>query len=314
MPRVGERIAVIDLGTNSTRLLVAEVEDGSVRELERRTAITRLGEGVDANGRLSDPAMERVFEVLAGYREEIDRRGAAKVVAVATSAVRDADNGERFRERLRERFGIEARTIPGDEEARLTFLGATLALASENEPTLVLDIGGGSTEFVVGRPRSEPDFHVSTRLGSVRQTERHLRDDPPSDEQLERLRSEARHTIAAEVPQGVRSATSEGIAVAGTATSVAAIDLDLEPYDPKRVEGHPLTLEKTERILSMLAGLPVEERREVTGLHPERAPTIVAGVAILAEAMEAFGLDRMSASEADILHGAALTATGVTSA
>jgi exopolyphosphatase / guanosine-5'-triphosphate,3'-diphosphate pyrophosphatase len=251
-----------------------------------------------------------VFEALARYREQIDRHGAGKVVAVATSAVRDADNGEEFREQLRERFGIEARTIPGEEEARLTFLGATSALASDSEPTLVLDIGGGSTEFVVGRPRSEPDFHVSTKLGSVRQTERHLRHDPPSAEQLERVRSEARDTIAAEVPEDVRSATSKGIAVAGTATSVAAIDLELDPYDPERVEGHPLTLEKTERILSMLAGLPVEERRGVTGLNPERAPTIVAGVAILAEAMQAFGLDRMSASESDILHGAALTAAG----
>jgi exopolyphosphatase/guanosine-5'-triphosphate,3'-diphosphate pyrophosphatase len=224
--------------------------------------------------------------------------------------VRDADNGEEFREQLRERFGIEARTIPGEEEARLTFLGATSALASDSEPTLVLDIGGGSTEFVVGRPRSEPDFHVSTKLGSVRQTERHLHHDPPSAEQLERVRSDARDTIAAEVPEDVRSATSKGIAVAGTATSVAAIDLELDPYDRERVEGHPLTLEKTERILAMLAGLPVEERRAVTGLNPERAPTIVAGVAILAEAMQAFELDRMSASESDILHGAALTAAG----
>ena len=310
MPPVGERIAVIDLGTNSTRLLVAEVEDGSVRELERRTEITRLGEGVDAGGLLSDAAMERVFEALAGYREEIDRHGAGKMVAVATSAVRDADNGDEFRGQLRERFGIEARTIPGEEEARLTFLGATSALASDSQRTLVLDIGGGSTEFVVGRPRSEPDFHVSTKLGSVRQTERHLHHDPPSCEQLERLRSEARDTIAAAVPEDVRWATSKGIAVAGTATSVAAIDLELDPYEPERVEGHPLTLEKTERILSMLAGLPVEERRGVTGLNPERAPTIVAGVAILAEAMEAFGLDRMSASESDLLHGAALAAAG----
>jgi exopolyphosphatase/guanosine-5'-triphosphate,3'-diphosphate pyrophosphatase len=301
-------IAVIDLGTNSSRLLVAEVKDGSVRELARETEITRLGEGVDAGGRLSEDAMERVFAVLERYQEAI--KEADTVVAVATSAVRDAENGEEFREELRERFGIEARTIPGEEEARLTFLGATSALAEDGDPTLVLDIGGGSTEFVVGRPRTEPDFHVSTKLGSVRHTERHLHDDPPSPEQLERLRREVRETIEAEIPGDVRSSTSEGIAVAGTATSVAAIDLELDPYDPERVEGHALTPEKTERILAMLAGLPVEKRREVTGLHPERAPTIVAGVAILVEAMGAFGLDRMRASESDILHGAALTAAG----
>jgi exopolyphosphatase / guanosine-5'-triphosphate,3'-diphosphate pyrophosphatase len=303
------RIAVLDLGTNSTRLLVADVRDGKVEEVERKTSITRLGQDVDRTGRLAPEAMERVYETVAGYREIVDELGAKAVVAVATSAVRDSANGDELRETLNDRYGVDVKTITGDEEARLTFLGATSG-RPDDSPTLVLDIGGGSTEFVVGRPRSEPDFHVSTKLGSVRQTERHLRHDPPSAEQLDRVRSEARDTIAAEVPEDVRSATSKGIAVAGTATSVAAIDLELDPYDPERVEGHPLTLEKTERILSMLAGLPVEERRGVTGLNPERAPTIVAGVAILAEAMQAFGLDRMSASESDILHGAALTAAG----
>jgi exopolyphosphatase/guanosine-5'-triphosphate,3'-diphosphate pyrophosphatase len=314
MPGVGERIAVIDMGTNSTRLLVAEVEGGAVHELERRTEITRLGEGVDASGRLAEDAMGRVFGVLAEYRAAIDRLDAGKVVAVATSAVRDADNGEGFRAALRERFGIEARTISGDEEARLTFLGATTALDADGDATLVLDIGGGSTEFVIGRPGAEPDFHVSTRLGSVRQTERHLHDDPPEPEQVERAAAEVREIIAAEVPGQVRSDVAVGIAVAGTATSVAAIELELETYDPARVEGHRLALEETERILALLAGMPLEHRRELPGLHPERAPTIVAGVIILIEAMKAFGLDPMRASEADILHGAALTAAGVTPA
>jgi exopolyphosphatase/guanosine-5'-triphosphate,3'-diphosphate pyrophosphatase len=306
----GTRIAVIDLGTNSTRLLVAEVEDGEVHELTRQTEITRLGEGVDANGRLGDRAMDRVFDVLSRYREELDRLEAEEIVAVATSAVRDADNGEEFRQELRERFGIHARTIPGEQEARLTFLGATATLPSADAPTLVLDIGGGSTEFVVGAPRKEPSFHVSTDLGAVRQTERHLHDDPPTGGQLDRLRAEVREVVAGEVPADVRSSTESGIAVAGTATSVAAIDLELEPYDSERVEGHPLERETTERILGMLAALPLVERRRVRGLHPGRAPTIVAGVAILIEAMEAFGLDRMTASEADILHGAALTRSG----
>jgi exopolyphosphatase / guanosine-5'-triphosphate,3'-diphosphate pyrophosphatase len=300
---------VIDLGTNSSRLLVAEVEDNTVTELARHTRITRLGEGVDASGRLSDAAMERVFEVLAGYRRDIDRHGATEVVAVATSAVRDAANGHEFRAQLRERFGIEARTISGEEEARLTFAGATAALDSGGS-TLVLDIGGGSTEFVTGQPGAEPDFHVSTRLGAVRQTERHLPDDPPTTEQLDRLAAEVRQTIAGEVPEAVRSGSGAGIAVAGTATSVAAIELELEPYDRERVEGHPLRRAPTERILARLAALPVAERREVTGLHPDRAPTIVAGVCILLEAMKAFGLDSMAASEADILHGAALAAGG----
>ena len=307
MRAVAPRIGVVDLGTNSTRLLVAEVREGAVRELERRTNVTRLGEGVDASGRLAQEAMERVYDVLAGYREAIDAHGAQQVVAVATSAVRDAHNGEEFRATLRERFGIEARTISGDEEARLTFLGATAARTKDGNPTLVLDIGGGSTEFVVGSPGEKPGFHVSTQLGSVRQTERHLRNDPPPAQQLRALAREVRDTIAAEVPQEIRSATAAGIAVAGTATSVAAIDLGLDPYDPDKVDGHPLLPPTTERILDRLASVRVERRREVTGLHPDRAPTIVAGVVILLEAMKAFELARMSASEADILHGVAIT-------
>src|SRR4051812_24539264 len=151
MPRMGAPIAVVDLGTNSTRLLVAEVESGRVRELERRSVVTRLGEGVDARGRLGDAAMERVFDTLAEYRRLIDEHGADPVVAVATSAVRDSANGQEFRVVLSERFGIDAQILSGDQEARLTFLGATAARDTD-ATTLVVDIGGGSTELVIGRP------------------------------------------------------------------------------------------------------------------------------------------------------------------
>jgi exopolyphosphatase/guanosine-5'-triphosphate,3'-diphosphate pyrophosphatase len=304
-----QRIAVVDLGTNSTRLLVAEVEDGDVRELDRRSEVTRLGEGVDATGRLADGAIGRVLETLADYRGAIDRLEAGDVVAVATSAVRDADNGEEFRAELRERFGIEARTIPGDEEARLTFRGAT-ADRPPDTGTLVIDIGGGSTEYVIGAPGSDPRFHVSSRLGSVRHTERHLHDDPPPPDQLAELARDARRIVEAEVPAPLREEVAEGIAVAGTATSLAAIDQELDPYDPERVHGHELRLEACERMLEMLAALPLEERREVTGLNPDRAPTIVAGAAILVESMRVFGLEAMTTSEADLLHGAALDAAG----
>jgi exopolyphosphatase / guanosine-5'-triphosphate,3'-diphosphate pyrophosphatase len=301
------RIAVVDLGTNSTRLLVAEVENGSVRELERDTVVTRLGEAVEATGRLADDAVERVFAALDRYRDAI--AGAERTVGVATSAVRDAVNGDEFRAGLRKRFGIEARTIPGEEEARLTFLGATAGRATAGE-TLVIDIGGGSTEYVVGRPGARPDFHVSTRLGSVRHTERHLRRDPPAQEELAALARDAAAIIAAEVPEACRATVASGIAVAGTATSLAAIDQRLEPYDPERVHGYRVTLGACRRMLGELAALPVEERRAVPGLHPDRAPTIVAGAAILVESMRAFGLDRVEISERDILHGAALQAAG----
>ncbi len=301
------RIAVVDIGTNSTRLLIADVREGDLEELERRTRVTRLGDGVDASGKLGDDAVERVFKTLAGYREAIDERGAERVVAVATSAVRDAANGEQFQAELGKRFALEAETISGDEEARLTFLGATAGRPSA-DPLLVIDIGGGSTELVIGTPGTAPGFHVSTALGSVRQTERHLRDDPPASDQLDELSQAVRATIEESVPGELRSRVPVGIAVAGTATSLAAIAQELDPYDPEQVHGYALDLAACERMLAMLAALPVEQRREVTGLHPDRAPTIVAGVAILVVAMTTFELEAIEVSEADILHGAALDA------
>ena len=301
------RTAVVDLGTNSTRLLVANVADGRVAELDRRTIVTRLGEGVDSTGRLADAAVERVFAALAEFREAIDALGAERVVAVATSAVRDSANGDEFRAAMRERFAIDARTISGDEEARLTFAGATAARAGDAR-AVVIDIGGGSTEFVVGRPGAAPEFHVSTQAGSVRQTERHLASDPPAAGELSALRAEVRGIVEAGAPADVRGSVEAGIAVAGTATQLAAVDQELDRYDPERVDGYTLTREAIERMLAGLAAVPLAERRAVTGLHPDRAPTIVAGAAILAESLRSFGLAAVDVSEADILHGAALAA------
>jgi exopolyphosphatase / guanosine-5'-triphosphate,3'-diphosphate pyrophosphatase len=307
--RDGQRIAVVDLGTNSTRLLVADAgRDGALEEVERRTEVTRLGDGVDASGRLTDDAMERVYGCLAAYREAADELGVSRSIAVATSAVRDARNGAEFQKTVCERYGFDVRTLSGEEEARLTFLGATSGRGSG--PTLAVDIGGGSTEYVVGEPGSEPTFHVSTPLGSVRQTERHITEDPPRPEDLEALAAAAREIAATSIPYGVREATTTGIAVAGTATSLASIDQELEPYEPARVHGHRLLLGRCERMLDKLAALPLEEREEVKGLHPDRAPTIVAGAAILVESMRLFALDAMETSAADILHGAALAAVG----
>jgi exopolyphosphatase/guanosine-5'-triphosphate,3'-diphosphate pyrophosphatase len=302
------RVAVIDIGTNSTRLLVAEVEDGRVTELERRTTVTRLGEGLEATGRLSKTAVARVSDALADYSEAIDRLGADRVVAVATSAMRDAENGPEFRDEILRRFGIEARTISGDEEARLTFLGATAGRDPAAE-TLVIDIGGGSTEYVTGHPGADPDFHVSTRMGSVRHTERHLHSDPPTESELAALADDARSIVESDVPADIRERVDAGIAVAGTATSLAAIDQQLDPYDPDKVHGYRLPRGSCERLVAQLAALTVEERRQVTGLHPDRAPTIVAGAVILLESIRAFGLDEIEVSENDILQGAALVAS-----
>ena len=303
------RVAVVDLGTNSTRLLVAEVEDGAVHQLERRSTVTRLGQGVDASGRLADEAMQRVYATLADYRAAIDAHGAETVVAVATSAVRDAANGDEFRATMRERFGIDARTISGDEEARLTFLGATSRRAEDARPTLVIDIGGGSTELVTGTAGAAPEFHVSTQAGSVRQSERHIRSDPPAPAELKALAGEVREIIETTVPVNVRQLVSEGIAVAGTATSLASIDQALGPEGAESVDGYRLEGDACRRITDHLGSIPLAERREVAGLHPDRAPTIVAGAIILVEAMRAFHLDAVEVAGTDILHGAALASS-----
>jgi exopolyphosphatase/guanosine-5'-triphosphate,3'-diphosphate pyrophosphatase len=284
-------VAVIDIGTNTTRLLVAEPEDGDVVELERRTIITSLGKGVDATGRLADEAMDRVAEAIAGYREVIDRMGAERIVAVATSAMRDAENGPAFHDYLEEKYGIDARTISGDEEARLTFHGATAGRNDDRE-TVVIDIGGGSTEYVVGRAGHDPSFHTSTQMGSVRHSERFVHSDPPKPEELQALAEDVRATLP-------EIEADHAIAVAGTATSLAAID------GAEEVHGYHLSLASCERIGAMLAGLPLEERRNVKGLHPDRAPTIVAGAVILTESVRALGLQEVEISDRDLLHGAA---------
>jgi exopolyphosphatase/guanosine-5'-triphosphate,3'-diphosphate pyrophosphatase len=299
------RVGVVDIGTNSTRLLVADVEDGQVREVDRRTRVTRLGEGLEAGGELGEEPRRRVLAALDEYRAAIDQHGCDATTGVLTSAVRDAVNGAGFADEVQRRYGFDARTIDGETEARLTFLGATAASQDDPRPTLVIDIGGGSTELVVGA-EAEVSFHTSTPVGVVRQTERHLRDDPPPPEQLQGLVADVRATIEAAVPASVRDSAARAIAVAGTATSAAAIDLELEPYDPSRVEGHVLELGELELLLARLAAVPLAQRRRVAGLHPDRAPTIVAGVAILIEILRLFGLDEVTISEHDILWGAAL--------
>ncbi len=304
-------MAVADIGSNSTRLLIADVEDGRVvAELEHRSTVTRLGAGVDSDGRLSEDGIKRVYATLDEYRELIERREAEKRIAVLTSAVRDAANGKEFADTFRDRYGLEPHVLTGDEEASLTFLGAT----SERDPddrarTLVIDIGGGSTELVIGSGRTA-DFHVSTQAGVVRQTERHLHSDPPSQEELDELASAIREIISEAVPTGERAAIERGIAVAGTATQLAAIAQRLEPYDAEKVHGYVLELDEVRELLGRLAAVPLRQRRETPGLDPARAPTIVAGVVILVEVLGLFGLQAVEVSEHDILRGAALALAG----
>jgi exopolyphosphatase/guanosine-5'-triphosphate,3'-diphosphate pyrophosphatase len=306
------RVAVVDIGTNTTRLLVADVNaDGSIAELDRRSRVTRLGDGVDRTGVLSDAAIARVLATLDEYAQVIERYGATARPTVLTSAVRDAANGQEFVATVERRFGLEARAIAGTEEAQLSFLGAMSDRdPADQTPTLVIDVGGGSTELILGAGRAV-EFFVSLQAGAVRQSERHLIDDPPTLAEMAALGAGASSLIEREVPETVRGRASRAIAVAGTATSCAAIDQALDPYDPSRVHGYHLELSTLKLLLARLASLDLGERRKVRGLHPDRAPTIVAGVIILIRVLEAFELDGFEASENDILRGVALRRAGV---
>jgi exopolyphosphatase / guanosine-5'-triphosphate,3'-diphosphate pyrophosphatase len=303
MAENSQRVAVIDVGSNSTRLLIADV-DGSVSVIERQSRVTRLGRGVDLSGQLSDEAIEAACAAIGDYVEICRESDVARVAAIATSAVRDASNGSAFVAELRERFALSARVLDGEEEACLTYRGAT-ADQPPQTPTLVIDIGGGSTEMIVGKG-TEIAFHASLQAGVVRHTERHIADDPPTTVELEALAGDVR-TLIVEARDGHENVTvSNGIAVAGTPTSLAAVELGLEPYDPARVHDHVLSLKRIQHQLSRFASAPLEERAAIPGLHPDRAPTIIAGCVILIEAMRAFDLDRIQASEHDILYGTAL--------
>ena len=298
------RVAAVDLGTNSTRLLVADVGDGSLEEVARVTKITRLGEGVDERKRLLPLPIARVRNVLTDFRREAEQLGAERTLAVATSAVRDAENGEAFLGEIEWSYGFTTRLLTGDEEAQLTFRGVSLGRDVAAD-TLVIDIGGGSTELVVGGPAGLR-FHDSLDLGCVRLTERFLHSDPPTAEELDACAEAGRALLAERVPGDVRPETAIG--VAGTITSLAALDLGLAEYDAERVHGHRLSREGVHLQLDRLASVALAERRKIPALDPDRAPVIVAGAVILREALDHFSLDGLEVSEHDILDGAALEA------
>ena len=286
------RVAAVDLGTNSTRLLVADVDDGRVEEVARDSQITRLGEGVDERRKLLPLPVARVRNVLSEYRREVERLGAERVLTIGTSAVRDAENGEAFLGEIEWSYGFTTRMLSGEEEAELTRRGVANGRAVGDE-TVVLDVGGGSTELITARDR------VSLDLGCVRLTERHLRSDPPAREELDDAARAVREALPDWSPR-------DAIGVAGTVTSLAA--LELGEYDPEQTHGYRISRASVERQLERLASLPLAERRELPGLEPERAPVIVAGALIVREVLDRYGLDGLEVSERDLLHGAALEA------
>jgi exopolyphosphatase / guanosine-5'-triphosphate,3'-diphosphate pyrophosphatase len=300
------RVAAVDLGTNSTRLLVADVDDGRVEDVVRKLRVTRLGEGVDERRRLLPLPVARVRNVLSDYRRLAESNGAEQTLAIATSAVRDAENGEAFLGEIEWSYGFATRLLSGHDEALLTFRGVTADRGLE-PGTAILDIGGGSTELILGGTDGVA-WHDSLDLGSVRLTERHLHGDPPTADELAASARSARTLLEERVPGDARRAATTLIGVAGTITSLAALDLDLSEYDADRVHGHALTAAGLERQLDRLASVPLEKRRRLRPLDPDRAPVIVGGAVIAREALAFLGLDELEVSERDILDGAALAA------
>lgn len=303
------RFAAVDMGSNSTRLLIADLDDaGHLNEIARRSTVTRLGHAVDATGRLDPVAIERFTAELAVIRGLLDEHRVERAVGVMTSAVRDAEDGAQLMATVRERFAIEALVIPGQQEAALTYLGATSGRVGWVEgtpsphPVAVIDVGGGSTEFVIGHD-STFDFSVSVQAGVVRQSERHIRHDPPEPFEIHAMAEESAGIFREAVPDDARRDVGSVIAVAGTATSCASMLLELDEYDLDRVHGFRLQLAEIDALLARLALMDDDERRNVRGLQPNRSPTIVAGCVLLAEALRTFDVKECEVSEHDILRG-----------
>ena len=300
------RVAAIDLGTNSTRLLVADVDNGRISDLARETRITRLGEGVDERRRLLPGPIARVRNVLTDFRRSAESLGAERTLAIATSAVRDAENGEAFLGEVEWSYGFATRMLSGHEEALLTFRGVTSERTLE-QGTVIVDIGGGSTELIAGG-RDGIRWRDSLDIGSGRLTERFLHSDPPTQDELDAAAAAVRALLAERVADEIRSDTSSAIGVAGTITSLATLAFGLDEYDRERVHGSELSTDALEEQLQRLASVPLDERRGMRPLDPDRASVIVGGAVVAREVLAYFGLDKLEISERDILDGAALAA------
>ncbi len=299
------RVAAIDCGTNSIRLLIADIDGNNFREIVRDMEIVRLGQGVDETGQFHPDAISRTLAAVDKFAAEIAKRGVEKIRFCATSATRDATNRHLFVDGVRDRLGIELEVISGDEEAALSFAGAIKDLDPSNGPFLVVDIGGGSTEFVFGTTTVEAARSVN--IGCVRMTERHFASDPATPEQIEAARSDIQAAIsqaAAVVP--ITQAKSL-VAVAGTATTVAAAALDLAEYDRYAIHLSRISAQQTHDAATMFATSTREQRLALGYMHPGRVDVIAAGSLVLSEIMKATGASEFVASESDILDGMAFS-------
>ena len=306
------RVAAIDCGTNSVRLLVADVDRaaGRLTDVDRRLEIVRLGQGVDATGRLGAEPLARTFRVLRSYRKIIAEASASAVRMVATSATRDAANSGEFVAGVRDILGVEPEVLSGEDEARLSFTGATAELAGDAAPYLVTDIGGGSTEFVLGEPGAMT-AGVSVNIGCVRMTERHLRHDPPGDAEIAAARADidaALDVVAGKIPV---SAARTLVGLAGSVTTVAALVLGLDSYQAERIHHSRISAAAVREVAASLLGQTRAERKRLAVMHPGRVDVIGGGALVLTQIMERFGFGEVLVSEHDILDGLAWSlATG----
>jgi len=298
------RVATIDIGTNSVLLLIAEVRGDALVPILERATITRLGEGVDRNRRLLPEAAARTLACLEGYARDIQQYGVERIDVVGTSAMRDASGGEGFVARAREILGVAPRVIGGEEEARLTFIGALSGLPVSG-PVTVFDIGGGSTEIVSGSLHSRVSTvrsAVSLNIGSVRLFERHVRSDPPSADEMQRVEQD----IFAELGTAPKFETSSTlVGVAGTVTQLAAVEHEIAPYDATRVHGSTLARAVVERLAARLASLPLEARKALRGMEPSRADVIVVGSAITRAVLQWSGAEQLFVSDRGVRWGLA---------
>ena len=299
------KVAVVDQGTNSARLLLAEVEEGRVHSLVRRATVTRLGQGVDRTHRLDPVAVRRTLECLTDYAAEIEAFGPQRRLLIATSVLRDAADGAAFLDAVESRLGLPWRVLSGAEEAAWAYRGARAGLADVTGAAVVVDIGGGSTELAVGAG-PQPEWWRSLQVGVVRLTERFLVADPPSEEEWGRALAFTRELLAAEVPDSVAAAVGNGIGVAGTVTTLVAHKLKMREYDAAQVHGYLLSQADIEVAARAFGGLAAAERARLPGIQRGREDVILAGALIAGEVCRRFGLAGLTVSEADILEGGAL--------
>lgn len=297
------RVAAIDCGTNSIRLLIADIDSGKFREVFRSMEIVRLGQGVDETGQFHPDAITRTLAAVDVFAAEIARKGVEKIRFCATSATRDASNRDLFINGVKERLGIEPEVISGEEEAALSFIGATRDLPPSDAPFLVVDIGGGSTEFVYGSTGVE--FAKSVNIGCVRMTERNFHSDPPSATEIEKARKDIQDSIAIAASIVPITKAKTLIAVAGTATSVAADFLNLEKYDRHAIHLTHVPTASAHSTALKFGAMSSSKRAEVGYLHPGRADVFAAGSLVLSEILKATGSNEFIASESDILDGMA---------